>query len=96
MDPTNPDSGTGLLVTDPPPTGSSRTIEVVAVDEWARDETGDRIAYEVIYQRHVSPTIPAGATLPDGPSRVTYVAVARQPDGRWLVTLHAAALDPVE
>ena len=55
-----------------------------------------RIAYQVMYQRHLSPTIPASATVPDGAPQATYVVVERQSEGNWLVALRAAGLDPVE
>jgi hypothetical protein len=91
----NPTAAAGVLVTDPPPPGSSRTIEVVSATEWARND--GRIAYQVTYQPYLSPTIPAGGErTADGGPRVTYVVVAQEPEGHWLVTLHSASLDPVE
>jgi hypothetical protein len=96
MAPENPALASGLLVPEPPPAGHSRTIEVLSVTEHARNERLDRIAYRITYQRHLSPTIPATASLPDGPPRVTYVVVARQPAGNWLVLSHTNNLDPTE
>jgi hypothetical protein len=91
----NPSSASGVLVTDAPPAGSSRTIEVVSVSEWARNDA--RIAYEITYQPYLSPSIPASDDrTAEGPARVTYVVVAREPEGHWLVTLHSPELDPVE
>jgi len=91
----NPVSAAGVLVTDPPLPGSSRTIEVVSAVEWARND--GRIAYQLTYQPYLSPTIPAGdERTAEGPPRVTYVVVAQEPEGHWLVTLHSATLDPVE
>lgn len=96
MAPENPALASGLLVPEPPPAGHSRTIEVLSVTEHARNERLDRIAYRITYQRHLSPTIPATAGLPEGPPRVTYVVVARQPAGNWLVLSHTNNLDPTE
>jgi hypothetical protein len=91
----NPVSVSGVLVADPPPAGSSRTIEVVSVTEWARND--GRIAYQITYQPYLSPSIPpTDERTAEGPERVTYVVVAQEPEGHWLVTLHAAELDPVE
>jgi hypothetical protein len=91
----NPESETGVLVSDPPPDGSSRIIDVVSVTEWARND--GRIAYQITYQPYLSPSIPASAErAAEGPERVTYVVVAQEPEGHWLVTLHSATLDPVE
>jgi hypothetical protein len=96
MAPENPALATGLLVPEPPPAGHSRIIEVLSVTEHARNERLDRIAYRITYQRHLSPTMPATASAPEGPPRVTYVVVARQPAGNWLVVSHTNSLDPTE
>jgi hypothetical protein len=91
----NPESLSGVLVADAPPEGSSRIIEVVSVSEWARND--DRIAYQITYQPYLSPSIPASdERTTEGPERITYVVVAQEPEGHWLVTLHSAELDPVE
>jgi hypothetical protein len=97
MAPENPEARTGVLVADPPPAGSSRTIEILTVTRWSGNEEGDRVAYEIHYQPHLSPTIPAGdETSPEGDPRLAYVVVVRQDDGRWLVAQRAATLDPAE
>jgi hypothetical protein len=96
MAPGNPALTTGLLVSDPPSAGHSRTIEVVAIDEHARNGDLDRIAFRITYQRHLSPTIPASTALPDGALRITYVVVERQVAGDWLVLSQSHELDPVE
>jgi len=91
----NPSMVTGVLVTDPPPAGSSRTIEVVSATEWGRND--GRIAYEITYQPYLSPSIPANdEKTAEGAPRVTYVVVAQEPEGHWLVALQSAHLDPVE
>jgi hypothetical protein len=95
--PENPEAQTGVLVTDPPPAGSSRTIEVLSVARWSGNEAGDRIAFEIRYQPSLSPSIPADdESSPEGEPRLTYVVVVRQADGGWLVAQRAATLDPVE
>lgn len=93
---TNPAASTGLLVTEPPPAGHARTVEVRAIDEHARNDDLDRIAYRVTYQRYLSPTIPATSALPDGPSRDTFIVVEHQAAGDWLVVSQTARLDPTE
>jgi hypothetical protein len=96
MAPGNPAATTGLLITEPPPAGHSRTIEVLAIVEQARNEDLGRIAYQVTYQRYLSPTIPAAAVLADGAPRATFIVVERQAAGEWLVLLQTAHLDPAE
>jgi hypothetical protein len=96
MAPTNPARTTGLLVTDAPPAGRWRVVTVVWVAEHARNDDLGRIAYQVAYQRHLSPTTPSGALVSEGETRATYVVVERQPDGDWLVLSQADQLDPVE
>ena len=58
---------------------------------WGRARDGGRVAYELTYRRFVDDA----TTAPEGPARVTDVAVERQDDGRWLVVSHAPELDPV-
>jgi hypothetical protein len=96
MAPGNPAATTGLLVTEPPPAGHSRTIEVLAIAEQARNDELGRIAYHVTYRRYLSPTIPATAVLADGARRTTFIVVERQAAGKWLVLSHTAHLDPAE
>jgi hypothetical protein len=96
MAPSHPAATAGLLVSEPPPAGHSRTIEVLAVAEQARNDDLGRIAYKVTYQRHVSPAIPATAALPDGARRTTFIVVELQASGGWLVLSQAAHLDPAD
>jgi hypothetical protein len=93
MAPANPAIASGLLVTEPPPPGHARTIEVLSIAEHARNDDSARIAYMITYQRHLSPTIPA---MPEGPARVTYVVVERQAAGDWLVLSQSPELDPAD
>jgi hypothetical protein len=96
MAPTNPAAAIGLLVAEPPPAGHARVIEVLDVAEQARHDDLGRIAYQVTYQRYLSPTIPATAALPDGPPRVTFVVVELQAAEEWLVLSQTPYLDPTE
>jgi hypothetical protein len=92
----NPAIASGLLVTEPPPPGHARTIEVLSIAEHARNDDIARIAYMITYQRHLSPAIPATTTMPEGPARVTYVVVERQAAGDWLVLSQIPELDPAD
>lgn len=93
---TNPSRMTGLLVTDAPPTGQVRSVTVVSVVEYARNDDRARVAYKVMFQCHLTPTVTPNAPVPEGQPRVTYVVVERQPDGDWLVLSQTDELDPVE
>ena len=80
--PGSPPAAVGVLVLDPPPPGQVRTAAVSALDLVAADD-GDR-------RRGYRATV-ATATGPPGGTAVAavttaYVVLARQPDGRWLVT----------
>jgi hypothetical protein len=76
--------------------GSPGRFKVLSITEHVHNDDLGRIAYQVTYQRHLSPTIPATATLPEGMPRVTYVVVERQAAGDWLVLSQTHHLDPVE
>lgn len=93
MAPGNPASTTGVLVTELPPDGHSRTVEVVAVTTHSRNDDLGRIAYWVGYQPYLSPTIPATSLSPDGEVRRTFIVVERQATGEWLVLSQTAHLD---
>jgi hypothetical protein len=92
----NPAATSGLLVSEPPPPGHSRTIAVIDLAERARNEDLGRVAYRITYERYLSPTIPATAVLPEGGLRSTFVVVERQASGEWLVLSQNTHLDPVE
>jgi hypothetical protein len=72
----------GVIVIDPPPAGSVRTATVTALKLIAVDR-GDR-------RRGYRAEIGTATGPPGGPVAVdlvtTFVVLARQPDGRWLVT----------
>jgi hypothetical protein len=72
-------------VLDPPPTGQVRTASVTALDLVAEDDEGLRRGYRATV---TTATGPPGAAPPQGVRAVgtAYVVLARQPDGRWLVT----------
>lgn len=71
----------GVVVLDPPPTGSWRTATVTAL-EFVASDGGDR-------RRGYVAEIGTATTVPGEPATVdlvdTQVVLARQPDGRWLV-----------
>jgi hypothetical protein len=94
--PGNPAINSGVLVSEPPPSGHSRTVEVLAVAEVARNNDLGRIAYRVTYQWHLLPPIPATVALPEGAPRATYVVVESQAAGDWLVLSQTHRLDPTE
>lgn len=93
MAPGNPALTTGVLITDLPPDGHARTVEVLAVAPHSRNEDLDRIAYWVGYQPYLSPTIPATSLSTDGEARSTFIVVERQASGDWLVLSQTAHLD---
>lgn len=96
MAPRNPAVTTGVLITELPPDGYSRTIEVIAVAPHSRNDDLGRNAYWIGYQEYLSPTIPATSTSPDGEPRGTFIVVERQAAGDWLVLSQSADLDPTE
>jgi hypothetical protein len=80
--PGTPPATVGVLVLDAPPAGSVRTASVRAVDQLAADDADDRRGYRAEIDTATGPPggPPATARL------VRQVVLARQPDGRWLVT----------
>ncbi len=88
--PGSPPGTVGVRVLDPPPPGQVRTAAVVALDLVAADPADRRRGYRASLATATGP--PGGAAVP---ARATaYVVLARQPDGRWLVTADTA--DPAE
>jgi hypothetical protein len=80
--PGSPPAAVGVLVLDPPPRGQVRTAAVPELDLVAVDDADRRRGYRATVATATGP--PDGAAVP---AVVTaYVALARQPDGRWLVT----------
>jgi hypothetical protein len=80
--PGSPPGTVGVLVLDPPPPGQVRTASVATLDLVAADPADRRRGYRASV---------ATATGPPGGAAVlglvpAYVVLARQPDGRWLVT----------
>ena len=85
--PGSPPAAVGVLVLDAPSPGQVRTAAVTALDLAAADDADLRRGY------HATVTT---TTAPHGARTVAaaYVVLARQPDGRWLIT--ADTPDPPE
>jgi hypothetical protein len=79
--PGSPPAAVGVLVLDPPPPGQVRTVAVSALDLVAADDGDRRRGYRATV---ATATGPPGAAAAPGVG-TTYVVLARQPDGRWLV-----------
>ncbi len=89
--PGSPPRTVGVRVLDPPPPGQVRTAAVVALDLVAADPADRRRGYRASLATTTGP--PGGAAVP---ARATaYVVLARQPDGRWLVTADTSDLAEV-
>lgn len=84
--PGSPPAAVGVVVVDPPPAGSVRTATVTALTLVAAD-TGDR-------HRGYRAELGTATGAPGGDATVDLVVrdvvLARQPDGRWLVTADTA------
>jgi hypothetical protein len=80
--PGSPPAAVGVLVLDPPPPGQVRTAAVSALDLVAADDGDRRRGYRATVATATGP--PGGTAVPA--VATTYVVLARQPDGRWLVT----------
>ena len=80
--PGSPPAAVGVLVLDPPPRGQVRAAAVPDLDLVAADDADRRRGYRATVATATGP--PGGATVPA--VATAYVALARQPDGRWLVT----------
>ena len=80
--PGSPPAAVGVLVLDPPPGGQVRTAAVPELDHVAVDDADRRRGYRATVAAATGP--PGGAAVPA--VATAYVALARQPDGRWLVT----------
>jgi hypothetical protein len=72
----------GVIVLDPPPPGSRRTATVTALELVAADASGTRRGYRAEVGTATGP--PAGVLTVD--LVTTRIVLARQADGRWLVT----------
>ena len=79
--PGSPPAAVGVVVLDAPPPGQVRTAAVAALDLAAADEADLRRGYRATVTTTTGP--------PGGPSTrvasTSYLVLARQPDGRWLV-----------
>jgi hypothetical protein len=88
--PGSPPATVGVLVLDPPPAGQVRTAAVTALELVATDDADQRRAYRASVATTTGPPGTAAAPSPVGSSGsaagTAYVVLARQPDGRWLVT----------
>jgi hypothetical protein len=82
--PESPPAGVGVVVLDPPPPGTRRTAEVTALALVARDAGDRRRGY-----RAELGTV--GGAAADVAFAVRDVVLARQADGRWLVTADTPA-----
>ncbi len=87
MDATNPLVASGVFVWDTPPAGVARTIRIDSSTEYARLPSGERISFQITYQRHDDGE-PSGEAVTD------YITVQRHDDGRWFTVLHSARLSP--
>ena len=80
--PGSPPAAVGVRVLDPPPPGQVRTATVPLLDLVAADADDRRRGYRAGVATATGP--PGGAAVPA--VATAYVVLARQPDGRWLVT----------
>jgi hypothetical protein len=85
--PGSPPAEVGVIVVDPPPTGSLRTATVTALELAAADHGNRRRGYRAEVGTATGP--PGGLLAVDLVAR--YVVLARQPDGRWLVAADSPA-----
>jgi hypothetical protein len=85
--PGSPPATVGVVVLDPPPSGSIRTAAVTSLELVAADGGDRRRGYRAELGTATGP--PGGPLAVDLLAR--HVVLARQPDGRWLV----AAESPV-
>lgn len=78
----------GIVVLDPPPPGSLRTAAVTGLELDAASSAGDRRGYRAELGTATGPPgAPGAATFVQ-----VHVALARGPDGHWLVTSDSADL----
>jgi hypothetical protein len=84
----SPPAAVGVVVLDPPPPGEVRTAAVTALELVGAAEDDERRGYRA--------TVATATGLPDGSATTTvtttYVVLARQPDGHWLVVADAPDL----
>ncbi|WP_147263917.1 hypothetical protein [Prauserella sp. PE36] len=86
--PDNPANPRGLVVIDPPPAGQTTTATVEQLRVVGSDQARQRIAYEARWSGST------GRSDPRIDRRATFVVLARQPDGRWLVIQESTRLQP--
>jgi hypothetical protein len=86
--PGSPPAAVGVLVLDPPPRGQVRTAAVSTLDLVAADGADRRRGYVAGVTTATGP--PGGPFVPA--VATAYVALTRQPDGRWLVTTDTSEL----
>lgn len=80
--PGSPAAAVGVIVLDPPPADSMRTATVTALELVAADARGTRRGYRAEVGTATGP--PGGALTVD--LVTSQIVLARQTDGRWLVT----------
>jgi hypothetical protein len=81
--PGSPPAAVGVVVLDPPPPDQVRTAAVGAVDLLVSDGADRRRGYRATVLTATGS--PGGAATPA--VTTAYVVLAREPDGRWLVTV---------
>jgi hypothetical protein len=80
-EPGSPPAAVGVVVLDAPPPGQVRTAAVTALDLVAADEADLHRGYRAVVTTATGPVGGAGVTA----ASTSYLVLARQPDGRWLV-----------
>jgi len=85
-EPGSPPEEVGVVVLDAPPQGQARRATVTELDLVTANDAGVRRGYRATVQ---TVTGPIGGPAVTG-SATAYVVLARQPDGRWLVTADGA------
>jgi hypothetical protein len=91
-EPGSPPAAVGVVVLDAPPPGQVRTAAVTALDLVASDQADQRRGYRAVVS---TATGPVGGTSVTAAS-TTYLVLARQPDGRWLVAADAPDVPEVD
>jgi hypothetical protein len=79
-----PDGGIGVVVLDAPPPGQVSVVTIADLALFATSPQGERLGYRAAYRIAVGPP---GALGPPSSVRTRYLVLARQADGRWLVTV---------
>lgn len=87
-EPGSPPAAVGVVVLDPPPPGQVRTVTVGAVDLVTADGGDRRRGYRATVATATGPLGDPAAPV----VTTAYLVLARQPDGRWLVTADTPTL----